>query len=178
MMAVVLWMTQWILMLRWFFRSNVLLCASASASASITNMCHWWCEWHHMTYKGMLISFWLSWVKEYNDAIDDTINISDLMPVPVLMTSHGKKGHVVPHFDYLDPRNAVMSLLMHLAACDTDAGINGIVWLKYHVTPHFNSLEIRNVMVPLTMSSASWGWCWWHWCHMIKNHVALCCISF
>ena len=31
-----------------------------------------------------------------------------------------RKGSVVPHFDHLDPRNAIMPLMMVLKLCDTD----------------------------------------------------------
>ena len=35
-----------------------------------------------------------------------------LMTKPVLMASHEQKDHVVPHFDHLNPRNAVVPLRM------------------------------------------------------------------
>ena len=36
------------------------------------------------------------------------------MLMPVLMASHDKEGHVAPHFNNFDGRNAVVTLMMLL----------------------------------------------------------------
>ena len=46
----------------------------------------------------------------------------DLMPRPHMT----QKGHVTPDFNSLNVRNAVVSFMMLLISCGTDASANGI----------------------------------------------------
>ena len=81
--------------------------------------------------------------------------------VPVL--SHDQKSHGSPFFNYLDQRNAKVSLIMLLASCDVDASTNGVIWLKSNVSPHFDCLVLKP------------QWCHW-WCcqhYMILMSVAV-----
>ena len=45
--------------------------------------------------------------------------------MPVKMALHDQQCHVVPHFDNLDLRNAVVSLIMLSMSCDAGTGANG-----------------------------------------------------
>ena len=58
--------------------------------------CHWQCHPHHMMTK--------------------------LVPI----ASPDRKYHVAPHFYCLELRNSIVSLTMHLASHDVDAGICGV----------------------------------------------------
>ena len=138
-------------------------------------------------------SFWLSWCKEYNGAIDGASSVTchwhqclwlqitkkfmlhlifivltwgiqwcnwgyhqcDMPLKSVLTASHDPKSHVSPHLDWLDLRNAVVPLMMLLAAHDTNASLNGITWPECHVAPHFNCFGLRNTVAILTMTVVS-----------------------
>ena len=44
--------------------------------------------------------------------------------------SHDQKGNVSPHFNHLDPRNAVVPLMLLLASHESNASTTGITWPK------------------------------------------------
>ena len=107
-------------------------------------------------------SFWLSWHKECNGVIVNTIG---LIPLGVPMVYHVQGGHCAPHFNNCDLRNAMAPLMMLFTSHDADinavasndTSINGssITWWKSHVTPHSSCLELRNAVVPLMMLLAA-----------------------
>ena len=88
--------------------------------------------------------FWLSWPNKWYGAIDDTIGVRRWH---WCQWFHMIKS-LVPHFDCLGLRNAMMSLMMQPESCDLDAN-------KYHVTSHFNCQDLMSAMLPLKMPSAS-----------------------
>ena len=116
--------------------------------------CHW-CHWCHVMLTPMPMasfdtnltcvtwpkmsccsSFWSSWPKECNCAIDVAISIKCcqmLMP----MASHA------PHFSCLDISNSVQPMKMPLVSHGTYAHVSGFTWPKSHVTPHCNCLDLR-----------------------------------
>ena len=49
-----------------------------------------------------------------------------MMPIPVAVVSHGQKSHIGCHFDHLDLRYTVVSLMMLSASHYTDINANGI----------------------------------------------------
>ena len=92
-----------------------------------------------------------------------------------------QEKHIAPHFDHLDLRNAMMSLIMplashvqkshlqliliiltfemqmdnwqcHLASVDTSANVTP--WPQSHIVPYFDCLDLGDTVVPLMMSSA------------------------
>ena len=67
-----------------------------------------------------------------------------LMPVP--MASHDQKSHVVPHFDCIDPRKAIVPLTMPNASDDTKASAYD---QKSYAKFHINHRGLRNRMVLL-----------------------------
>ena len=73
----------------------------------------------------------------------------NVMLTPVPMASHEQKSYVMPHFNHLDLRNAMVPLTIISALCDASASSNGITWPKNHVAPHLNYLDLTNIMVPL-----------------------------
>ena len=48
-----------------------------------------------------------------------------MMPMAVLMALHDQKGHVTPHFSYLDVRNAMVPLMVSLLSIGSD--VNGMM---------------------------------------------------
>ena len=46
--------------------------------------------------------------------------------VDYIISSHDPKSHVAPNFSYLDPRNAMVPLIMLLATHNVDASTIGI----------------------------------------------------
>ena len=82
------------------------------------------------------------------------------------------KSHVASHFNNLDPRSAVLPLMMSLSVDSHDhrshvAPHFDHLYLRYtvvsmashaqksHRAPHFDCLDLINAMVPLMMPSAS-----------------------
>ena len=145
--------------------------------------CHSLCHWHDVTLtlasmapydqnKWCWTLFQSPGHKEWNGTINNAISIMMqvkwnriffimwqywqqhhvMMPV----VSHDKNNIALP-FNYLDLRNAMISLLILLAPSDAKAGSSGITWPK-HVRPHCDHLDIGNAMIPLTMPLASL-WC-------------------
>ena len=57
----------------------------------------------------------------------------------------------------LNLRNALVPLMMPLAAYDTKSGVNGIKLPQHHVAPDFNCHDLRNTVLPLVTLSASHG---------------------
>ena len=117
-------------------------------------LCCWCCcQWCHMNKNLCYTSFWSFWPKECSGAIDDAVGImwQQIWHQWCHMT---KKRYVALYFDHLNLGNAMMQLMMPLTSCDTDAGTNGITWIKRHVAPNVDQLNIKNVMVPLTILSA------------------------
>ena len=107
------------------------------------------------------ISNWLTWPKECNCVIDDTIGIM----WHECQCHHMTKSHVATHFGYLYLRNVMMPSV----SCDPDTGANGLTWPKSHVAPHFHCLDLRNAMVPLMMLSAA--------CYASTNGVTWSCYT-
>ena len=77
----------------------------------------------------------------------------------------GGNQNVEPHFDYLDWRNVVVSLLMALTShgANADAYAKPSQDQKYHVASPFDHLELRNGMMPRMILLESCNT--WH-----KNH--------
>ena len=46
--------------------------------------------------------------------------------VEYIIRSHGQKGHVASHFDYLDPRNVMVPLMMLFSLHNVDASTIGV----------------------------------------------------
>ena len=91
------------------------------------NCCHWWYHQHSGTNTGVsgvilqeksCYSSCLFLPEEYNGVTNDSSGSGITWP----------KGHFVPHFDYLDLRNAILLLMTLWGSCDTDACIKGITW--------------------------------------------------
>ena len=67
---------------------------------------HWhWHQWYHMTIKSWCTTFQPSWPKEFSGVTDNAVSI--ISPIGVTLPKY-----VSPHFDFLDLRNAVVSLMM------------------------------------------------------------------
>ena len=60
-----------------------------------------------------------------------------------------RKSCVAPDFDHLDPRNAMMPLMIPLASYNMDV-TPMVLHDQKHVAPYFSCLDLRNAMVPLT----------------------------
>ena len=71
-----------------------------------------------------------------------------LMP----MASHDQKSNFVPDFNFLDIKNAMVSLIMPQAAHVADTSANSTKGPKL-VTSHFDHLDVRNLLMPSMMSS-------------------------
>ena len=100
--------------------------------------------------------------------------------------SHDQKGHVAPHFNCLDLRNSVVSLIMlmvlhdqkvmlHLILIIFSYGMQWCYWRccqhhmmlipvpvawhdqKSHIAPHFCHLGVRKTMIPLASSEPNSG---------------------
>ena len=69
--------------------------------------------------------------------------------------SHDQKSHVASQVDCLDLMNVMMSLMIPLVSCDTNATASDTTWSKCHLAPHFEHLDQRNIVVPLMMPSVS-----------------------
>ena len=46
--------------------------------------------------------------------------------IMIMMMMMTRKSHAAPHFDHLDPRNAMVPLMMLLASGNADASTNGV----------------------------------------------------
>ena len=67
-----------------------------------------------------------------------------LMP----MELHDQKSHIVPHFNHLDVRDAMMPLMVPSGSPDANASANGITWPKRSCCTSFHHLDLGNVIVP------------------------------
>ena len=56
--------------------------------------------------------------------------------------------HFISTASCLNIRNAIVQLMMLLAAYDPDASANGIKLPQSNVAPHFSCFDLRNAMVP------------------------------
>ena len=62
--------------------------------------------------------------------------------MPKQMVSHEGKGHVTPHFDCLDLRNAMVPLTIPLASHDLNACASDVIWPKHHIGHPFDFLDL------------------------------------
>ena len=74
--------------------------------------------------------------------------------MPALMVSHDPNHNVVPHFNCLDLRNAVVSLTTLLVSCDTNTSANGVNGDNSDVAPYFNCLDLRSAVMPFLIPLA------------------------
>ena len=58
-------------------------------------------------------------------------------------------SQTVPTFNHLNLRNAVVPLIMPLAAWDTNIGTRGVSCPKSHVASHFDCVDLMNAKEPL-----------------------------
>ena len=65
------------------------------------------------------------------------------------------KMHVVPHFNGLDLRKALVPLTTLVASHDARTGTIGDTSPKWHITPHIDNHNLMNVIVPLMVLSTS-----------------------
>ena len=80
------------------------------------------------------------------------------------------KSLVAPHSDCLNPRNAMVPLMVPSASYDADTSANGITWQKSHAAPHFKWLNLRNVVGTIgNVIDIVWCPCQCQLCHMTKN---------
>ena len=88
-----------------------------------------------------------SWPKNYSGAIYDAVSIMwywhwcqwyHEMSMSMAVVSPDQTSHVVPHFDYLDVRNAVVPLTVPVASCDAISA-NGITWPERSYCSSFQS---------------------------------------
>ena len=98
-------------------------------------------------------SFQASWPKKCNVAIDDAISI--MCCWCWCQWHHMTKSHVVPYFEHLDIRNAMVPFMMPLASYDTSVSANGTTWPTTSWCTLFHCLDIRNAAVPVTMALVS-----------------------
>ena len=96
------------------------------------------CQWCHMTKESFCTSFQLSWPKEHNGAIDDTIGI----------TWHWCQHHVLA-YGMQWWHWWCRSIMWHWCQCQ------GIKWPESNVAPHFDCLDQSTAVVPLTVLTAS-----------------------
>ena len=144
-------------------------------------------NWIRWPKKSCCTSFWLSWPKECNSTIDNSIGIMwcwvccqwityfqhwcqwcQLMLMLVSMASHDQRCHVAPHFDCLNPRNTVVTLMMLSTTHDTNDSGNGITWTKNYAAPYSNHLHIKTAKMSLTFLLGS----------MASHDQKSCCTSF
>ena len=82
-----------------------------------------------------------------------------LMP----MASHDHKSHVAPHFNHLDLRNVMMSLMTQSASLDATVSVNGITWPKRSYCTLFCSFWCKECNTAIDISiSVMWWWYWYH----------------
>ena len=75
--------------------------------------------------------FWLCWSKECSVAIGNAISIIQYWCQ--CQWCHMIRAFVAPHFNCFELRNAMVSLMMLLASCDSDVRASCITWPKSHV---------------------------------------------
>ena len=109
-----------------------------------------WCQWQKVILHLFLIA--LTWGMQWCQWWHHQHHMK-LKPTPV--ASHDQKSNFAPHFSCLNILNAVISMMMLMASCDTDACVNSIKLPQSDVSPHFSCLDLRNVMMPLITPSAS-----------------------
>ena len=115
--------------------------------------------------------FQLSWPKEFNGAIYNTI--CHVMSMP--MASFDQKSHVVPNYVHLDLTNSVEPFAIPLAWHDACADVSGITWPKESCYTPFLSSWLEEFSHTIYKAL---GIIWyWHHCQcvtLLKHHDPSC----
>ena len=95
-----------------------------------------------MTKKSWFTLFQSSCHDKQNVVVDNTINVMMLALVPTAL--HNQKCHIPPCFNCAYLMSKMMPWLIELAPHGSNAGTNGITWLRTHVSPSFRSQQPNN----------------------------------
>ena len=95
--------------------------------------------------------------------------------LPAPNSAHDQKGHVVPHFGYLDWTNSVVSLMMPLELHGADTGASSIMWPKKScfILIWLSWPNKWNVTIDNT-DGIMWHWHQHEWDHMTESYVTHC----
>ena len=114
--------------------------------------CHWWCQQHHVTLTPVPIASQYQVAPHFNP-LDIRNAVVPFLTTLVTVASHKQK--IILHLILIILTNAVVSLIILVASCDTDISINGIMWCKSSVTHCFRPLDLMNAMVLLIIPLAA-----------------------
>ena len=121
-----------------------------------------WCQWHHIS-QNITLHLILIILNKQIQLCYWQCHQYHMMQMQAPNASHYQKGHVAPHFDYLDITNVVVPLRMPLASHDADAGTKSITgskmsyyifWASWHNKWNGVFVDMFGIMT-LTSSMAS-----------------------
>ena len=77
--------------------------------------------------------------------------------VDCFIWSHEPKHYVVFNFNHLDPRNAMVPLMIMLVSCNASGSTSGVTWPKKSCCTSFHCLGLWKALMQLTTALASCG---------------------